>query len=105
MRIMEESVTKVEGHYKTALPLSRDVAMPNNKVHAHLFSLRPQRRLQCNQKFSKEYTLFMETLEVKGYAEQIPDEELKRDDGKVWHIPHHGVYNPKKPEKIRVVFN
>lgn len=23
----------------------------------------------------------------------------------VWYIPHHGVYHPKKPEKLRVVFN
>ena len=26
-------------------------------------------------------------------------------DGKIWYIPHHGVYHPKKPEKIRVVFD
>ena len=24
---------------------------------------------------------------------------------KVWYIPHHGVYHPKKPTKIRVVFD
>ena len=26
-------------------------------------------------------------------------------DGKCWYIPHHGVYHPKKPKKIRVVFD
>ncbi|XP_070554735.1 uncharacterized protein [Ptychodera flava] len=41
----------------------------------------------------------------KGYAIQVPNDELDRDDGKVWYIPHHGVYHPKKPEKIRVVFD
>ena len=25
--------------------------------------------------------------------------------GNVWYIPHHGVYHPRKPEKIRVVFD
>ena len=25
--------------------------------------------------------------------------------GKTWYIPHHGVYHPSKPEKIRVVFD
>ena len=25
--------------------------------------------------------------------------------GKTWFIPHHGVYHPHKPGKIRVVFD
>lgn len=40
----------------------------------------------------------------KGYAEKIPAEQLSRSDGRVWYIPHHGVYHPKK-KKIRVVFD
>lgn len=34
----------------------------------------------------------------------MPDIDLERSDGKVWHIPHHGVYHPQK-RKIRVVFD
>lgn len=30
--------------------------------------------------------------------------ELERCDGRLWYIPHHGVYHPKK-HKIRVVFD
>ena len=22
-----------------------------------------------------------------------------------WYLPHHGIYHPKKPDKIRVVFD
>ena len=33
------------------------------------------------------------------------DEELARNDGGVWYPPHFGVYHPKKPEQIRVVFD
>ena len=25
-------------------------------------------------------------------------------DGKLWYLPHHGVYHPAKPNKIRIVF-
>ena len=39
----------------------------------------------------------------KGLAEKVPDQELSNKN--VWYIPHHGVYNPRKPEKIRVVFD
>ena len=41
----------------------------------------------------------------KGQAERVPDEELDFSDGRVWYIPHHGVYHPQKPDKIRVVFD
>lgn len=46
----------------------------------------------------------MNELLVKGYAEKVPEEELDPGDGKLWYIPHHGVYHPTKG-KIRVVFN
>ncbi len=35
-----------------------------------------------------------------GYAERAP-----KDNPKSWYLPHHGVYHPKKPGKIRVVFD
>ena len=25
--------------------------------------------------------------------------------GRMWYIPHHGVYHPNKPRKIRVIFD
>nr|XP_006821169.1 PREDICTED: uncharacterized protein LOC102805354 [Saccoglossus kowalevskii] len=28
-----------------------------------------------------------------------------KDNGRGWYIPHHGVYHPKKPQKIRTVFD
>ena len=43
---------------------------------------------------------FMNDIIKKGYAERAPKEYKK-----AWYIPHHGVYNPKKPDKIRVVFD
>lgn len=31
--------------------------------------------------------------------------ETKANNGEVWYIPHFGVYHPKKPSKIIVVFD
>ena len=47
----------------------------------------------------------MDSIIAKGFAERIPKSELQRDDGRAWYIPHHGVYHPHKPDKIRVVFD
>lgn len=37
--------------------------------------------------------------------ERVPREQRPDDDGKSWYIPHHGVYHPQKPDKIRIVFD
>ncbi|XP_071144990.1 uncharacterized protein [Mytilus edulis] len=44
-------------------------------------------------------------LDSKGFAEKVPITELNQEDGRVWYIPHHGIYHNKKPNKIRVVFD
>lgn len=51
------------------------------------------------------YVAFIDRIFDKGYAEKVPKETVEADPGKVRYIPHHGVYHPEKPEKIRVVFD
>ena len=35
---------------------------------------------------------------------EVPQDEVGRQDGKVWYLPHHPVVNPNK-EKPRIVFD
>ena len=46
----------------------------------------------------------MNNLIAKGYAERAPEKNVKSVN-RMWYIPHHGVYHPKKPGKIRIVFD
>ena len=49
---------------------------------------------------------FMDKVIRSGYAETVPDDDKRVTDGRpVSHIPHHGVYRSKKPNKNRVVFD
>ena len=41
----------------------------------------------------------------KGHARKVPDDRLEANKGKVWYLPHQGIYHPRKPHKIRVVFD
>ena len=47
----------------------------------------------------------MTELIEKGYAQKVKVEELPHKEGKVLYLPHRGVYHPKKPGSIRVVFD
>ncbi|XP_068758062.1 uncharacterized protein [Montipora capricornis] len=40
----------------------------------------------------------------KGYARKVPAHTQGLNYVK-WYIPHHGIYHPRKPGKIRVVFD
>lgn len=78
------------------------VQMPNNFSIAkqHVNSLK--KRLLKDESFHKEYSTFLTNVIDKGYAEKVPEQQLERTDGKVWYLPHHGVYHPQK-RNLRVV--
>ena len=63
-----------------------------------------QRKFEKNAQFKEEYTAFLENVINKGHAEAVTKNELEKDDGRLWYIPHHGVYHSKKGT-IRVVFD
>ena len=52
----------------------------------------------------EDYVKFMLDILTKGYARKFLPDRLNAVTSEVWYIPHHGVYHPRKPEKIRVVF-
>ncbi|XP_069129179.1 uncharacterized protein [Argopecten irradians] len=106
LRQVEESVHFENSHYCIALPFrDRNVKLPNNNVQGTQRLKGLKNKLVKNHKFRSDYVNFMDNLLSKGYAEPVSDDQLERNDGRVWYLPHHGVYHPKKPEKIRVVFD
>lgn len=105
MTCANSSVTLKDGHYYLDLPFRRNVlVMPNNGSVAEQRLLGLKRKLEKNEHFKKEYINFMADVTEKGYAEVVPSEQLEKTDGRVWYIPHHGVYHPKK-QTLRVVFD
>ena len=48
------------------------------------------------------YKGFMKELLLTGYAREST--KLPNDD-QIWYLPHHGTYQPSKPNQIRVVFD
>ena len=104
---MDESIQQEpDGHYVTALPFKNTHrSMPSNRTQAISYAQGLKKRLLRNRDFHRMYTQCMEDTIQKGYAEMVPSEELVRTDGRMWYVPHHGVVNPNKPGKVRVVYN
>ena len=105
--IVKDGITYRNGEYEIPLPMKENASnLPNNRVMA-ANRLKPlKKRLESNPKYREDYITFMDKVISNGYAEKVRNDERCITDGKpVWYIPHHGVYHPKKPNKIRVVFD
>ena len=106
MNIWNESVKVEEGHYIMKIPFKHATPkLPNNRSLAEKRLSTLNRRLAKDEKLKVRYAEEIHKLLKEGYAEQVPMEEIERNDGKVYYLPHHPVHNPKKPEKCRLVFD
>ena len=102
---MEESVKLENGHYEIALPWK--TYPPNLKTNRTLAERRLEllkKRLRREPIVHQKYTAFMDDLLSKDYARKVTSEE-PGPLGIHWFLPHHPVFNPQKPGKIRVVFD
>lgn len=105
MEKVNRSIELQDGHYKVNLPFKMENPMlPNNLCVAKQRILGLKRKLDRNKTFHQEYKVFLDEVIKQGYAERVPLHQLKQDEGKVWYIPHHGVYHSKKGT-LRVVFD
>lgn len=103
MEIKESSAQLQHEHYTFQLPFKgKDVSMPNNLGVAMQRVRGLKRKLQNVASFHEEYKNFLADVISNGYAEEVPQHQLKTPTGKVWYIPHHGIYHPRKG-KLRVV--
>lgn len=90
MEIMKYSVKLQNGHYCLKIPFKKgEVSLPNNQCIA-------KQRILC--------TNFLSDILSEGYAEHVPEHQVEQSICKVWYIPHHGVYHPKK-QTLCVVFD
>ena len=64
-----------------------------------------KKRLETDSKYRRDYEELMSDVIAKGYAKEVNEDQPIPQEGKVWYIPHLGVYHPKKPDRIRVVFD
>ncbi|XP_078344112.1 uncharacterized protein LOC144629777 [Oculina patagonica] len=106
LRIMEGSVKKVSGHYQIALPWRQHPPyLPDNRALAEQRLYLLKKKFLRDQEFFGRYKGTINDYITKGYAQRVPKDELSADGKPLWYLPHHAVFHPQKPEKLRVVFD
>ena len=102
---VNNTIKLTDGHYEIGLPLKdHNKKFPNNIQQAEVRAAHLKRRFSKNPEFHEEYKTVVNDMIIKGYAEKVSEEDEIGEPGKVWYIPHHGVYHPRK-NKLRVVFD
>ena len=104
LKSMEQGVYKDEDNSWVApLPFRQPrPRLPNNRSQAadRLSSLR--RSFNKKLEMKKHFISFMEKIFQNSHAEVAPP--LEKDE-ECWYLPSFGVYHPRKPGQIRVVFD
>ena len=103
MQLLNERIKQnADGHLEMPLPFKTRPQLPENK-HLALVRLKQlKRKFEKHPRFKNDYVKFMDNVFKDGDAERAENQPRA---GSVWYIPHQGVYHPRKPEKIRVVFD
>ncbi|KAI7802084.1 hypothetical protein IRJ41_024663 [Triplophysa rosa] len=80
LEIAESSATFEDNHYTLKLPFKKEnVYLPNNFSVAKQRMLGLKRRFQRDEQFYQEYVTFVNDMINKGYAEQVPIQQMKRN--------------------------
>ncbi|XP_020609698.1 uncharacterized protein LOC110048246 [Orbicella faveolata] len=64
-----------------------------------------RRRLAKDPDLFQKYSAFIDNLLHRAYARKVPDHQVNRSGEATSFLPRHTVFHPKKPEKVRVVFD
>lgn len=80
------------------------MSFPDNMAVVKQRMMGLRRRFLSNPNLHQEYAEYANGLICNTYAECVPLQKLQAEPGKVWYIPHHAVYHPRKGT-LRVVFD
>jgi hypothetical protein len=92
--------------FEVGLPwISDKVTLPDNylPVLRRLYSV--EHKFSRDSAFAEKYAAVIDDYISKGFAKPLKKSELTGTFGRNWYLPHHGVVNPQKPGKVRVVFD
>ena len=104
LNVWDRSLVVVQGHYQLDIPFKKEKPdLPDNREMAVKRLQHLRKRMKIDAGFGERYAAGIQDYITQGYAEKVdPDTGAP---GMIWYIPHHAVVTPKKPDKLRIVFD
>ncbi len=84
-----------------------DPLLPNNRFMCKMRLMQLKAKLEKDSSLHKQYSEVMSDLVEQGHAELVKNPELDIDGsfGHTWYLPHHGVRQKSRPDKLRIVYD
>lgn len=104
--LLEQTTRRVGNRYETRLLWRHDyVELPGSYPMALSRMKRLERRMERDAVLKQKVHQQIRDNVAKGYAHVATDEVLETaDPRRVWYLPLGAVMNPKKPEKLRIIW-
>ncbi|XP_037816929.1 uncharacterized protein LOC119607191 [Lucilia sericata] len=104
--IMENTIKRIGNRFEIGLLWKKyPPKMPSSYNMSENRLKLIEKKFSHNTSYAQKYCLEINKYLDKGYARKLSEEEVKQNTFPVWYLPHFGVVNPHKPDKLRVVFD
>ncbi|XP_055632594.1 uncharacterized protein LOC129773069 [Toxorhynchites rutilus septentrionalis] len=105
--ILEATTKRVSDRFETGLIWRRDERkFPDSYPMAVRRMKSLDRKLERNPELKRNVCQQIEDYQVKGYAHKITAAEMRDTScSAVWYLPMNAVVNPRKPGKVRLVWD
>ena len=100
--LWEDSTVMEDGRYVVPMPWRDGRPMLPNNRYVALKRLESTLSKLNKTGMHSRYDAGIQKYLDDGHAEVVPEGEISRNDGAVWYLPHHGVYQEEK-DKLRIV--
>ena len=104
--ILRDTTRRVGNQWETGLLWkSEEIPLADSYATARRRLTSLEKRLDHDNGYAKLYYNEMQRFITSGYAKEVSSLERYTTDTRVWYLPHFGVRNINKPDKIRLVFD
>ena len=106
LQTLRQTTRCVDGRYEVGL-LWRDakLGLPDNSAQALRWFLALEKGLTADSEFTAAYNKTIGEYVTLGHAKLVTTETNSGAKERAFFLPHHGVRNPNKPGKVRLVLD
>lgn len=104
--ILNETMVRIGEGYDPRLSWQDvNIVLPKSRNNAIERLLCTERKIDKNPINRRAYCDEMKDLQDKNYIRKLTRDEIEGENTKTWYLPHFGITNPSKPDKLRIVFD